>query len=198
MLRRALAFWIPAAVLATLACGLIYVVGQQGLRTAANDPQIQLAEDAATALDAGASPASVVGAATVDTSTSLAPFVVVYDPAGTVLASDGRLDGAAPVPPIGVLRHARSDPPNLVTWQPRSGLRFATATVPWSGGTVMAARSLREVERREDQALALAGLGWLAMLVGLAAASLLAAAVWPRPATPVDRSDHATRADPPT
>ena len=181
MLRRALAFWIPTALLATLACGLIYAVGQQGLRSGANDPQSQLAEDAAAALDGGASPASVAGGATVDASTSLAPFLVVFDTAGTVLASDGRLDGAPPVPPTGVLDHARSDPPNLVTWQPRTGLRFATVTVPWSGGTVMAARSLREVERREDQVLALTGLGWLAMLVGLAVASTVAAAIWPRP-----------------
>ena len=45
--------------------------------------------------------------------------------------------------------------PNVVTWQPREGVRVATVTARWGGGTVMAGRSLREVERREDQALLL-------------------------------------------
>jgi hypothetical protein len=49
-------------------------------------------------------------------------------------------------------------------------VRIATVTVRWSGGTVLAGRSLREVERLEAQALLLVGLGWAATLVGLALA----------------------------
>jgi hypothetical protein len=180
--RRALAFFLPVAVLATLCCGLVYAAVQQDLRSGANDPQIQLAEDAARALDAGEPAAGLVGSATVDIETSLAPFVAVYDPAGGVVATDGRLDGHYPVPPIGVLNHARQDPPNMVTWQPRPGVRIATVTVAWRGGTVLAGRSLREVERREDQALLIAGAAWLAMLVALAVAAVLAAWLWPSPA----------------
>ena len=54
------ALWIPIAVavtgLAALVCGAI----QQDLRQSANDPQVQLAEDAAAQLDQDVSPASVL------------------------------------------------------------------------------------------------------------------------------------------
>lgn len=122
--RRAVALFLPLAVLATLGCGLLYALVQQELRWGANDPQVQLAEDAARALDAGAVPAAVAGSSKVDVGISLAPFLVVYDTSGTVLAAGGRLDGADPVPPIGVLDQARTGSPNMVTWQPRAGVRL--------------------------------------------------------------------------
>jgi hypothetical protein len=179
LLRRALAVFLPLAVLATLTCGLVYTAVQQDLRLGANDPQVRLAEDAARALDAGARPASLVGSAKVDVATSLAPFVVIYDTSGEVLATDGRLDGHDPVPPPGVLDAARADPPNKVTWQPRAGVRIASVTVPWNGGTVLAGRSLREVERHEDSILLIATAAWAVMMVALAATALVAAWIWP-------------------
>ncbi len=178
-IRRALAFFVPSIVLAALACGLVYAAVQQDLRMGANDPQLQMAEDAARGLDAGAQPPALVGATKVDVAVSLAPFLAVYDLSGKVLATDGSLDGHDPVPPAGVLEAARADPPNMVTWQPRAGVRIASVTVPWSGGTVLAGRSLREVERREDQVLLLAVAAGLVMLVALAVASLIAARLWP-------------------
>src|SRR4249919_220504 len=141
--RRTLAFFLPGVVLATALCGLVYVAVQQDLRTGANDPQQQIVEDAAARLDAGAAPTAIVGPGTVDIARSLAPFVVVYDGSGAVLATDGMLDGVAPRVPHGVLESARASGRDAVTWQPRSGVRVATVTVPWSGGTVLAGRSLR-------------------------------------------------------
>jgi len=178
-LRRTLAIFLPVAVLATLCCGLVYTAVQQDLRMAANDPQLQLAEDAARALDAGAQPAGLVGAANVDIASSLAPFVVISDTSGAILATDGRLDGHDPVPPLGVLDAARADPPNKVTWQPRAGVRVASVTVPWKGGTVLAGRSLREVERQENDILVIAAAAWLVMMIALAAAALVASWLWP-------------------
>ena len=182
LLRRAFATFLPLAVLATCLCGIVYVAAQQGLRSGANDPQIQLAEDAAQALDGGVAPATVTGPGPVDVAASLAPFVVVFDRTGRVLASSGRLDGADPVPPLGVLQHAAADAPNIVTWQPRDGVRVATVTARWSGGTVMAGRALREVERREDQTLLLVAAGWVVTMVALALASLAAAFIGRDPA----------------
>jgi hypothetical protein len=179
LLRRAIALFLPVAVLATLCCGLVYIAIQQDLRSGGNDPQLQLAEDAAQSLDAGAAPLDVAGGPKVDVAQSLAPFVVVFDPSGHVLATDGRLDGQDPIPPTGVLDAARAHSPNVVTWQPRPGVRVATVTVPWQGGTVLAGRSLREVERREDQALLLVAAAWLAMIATLAATALVAAWLWP-------------------
>ena len=174
-LRRAILAFLPLVVLATGLAGTVYLVAQQGLRSGADSPQLQLAEDAARALDAGAAPATVTGPPTVDVAASLAPFLVAYDAAGRALAWSGELNGAAPVPPKGVLDAAVADPPNRVTWQPQPGVRIATVTVPWSGGTVLAGRSLREVERIEDQALLLVAAGWAATLVALAVACLAVA-----------------------
>jgi hypothetical protein len=179
LLRRALPFFLPSVVVATLACGVVYLAVQQDLRSGANDPQYQLSEDAAAALDGGAAPASLVGAVKVDIARSLAPFLVIFDASGGVLATSGVLDGHDPVPPRGVLDAARIHPPDTVTWQPRAGVRIAQVTVSWRGGTVLAGRSLREVERREDQALLIVAAAWLAGLAGLAGASVLAARLWP-------------------
>ena len=179
LVRTAFAVFLPFAVLATLLGGLVAVVAQQDLRTGADSPQLQLAEDAARALDTGAAAATVTGPATVDIAGSLAPFVVVFDASGHVLATSGRLDGADPAPPAGVLEHAAAGNPNRITWQPRPGVRVATVTVRWSGGRVMAGRSLREVERRVDVTQELVFLGWAATLVAPAVACVVAVRLLP-------------------
>ena len=181
-MRRAIALFLPAAVLATGWSGLVYVVVQQDLRSGANDPQEQLATDTAAELNAGAAPTTVVTGRMVDVGISLAPFVVVYDSAGKVVASDAQLDGAPPHVPADVLASVIARGRDAVTWQPRTGVRIATVTVPWSGGTVMAGRSLRLVEDRESQLGLLVGVGWLALLVALAVSVALASWMWPEPA----------------
>lgn len=185
-LRRAVAIFLPLAVLATLTCGLVYGEVQQALRSGANDPQFQLAEDAAARLDAGGTAASVVEAGrTVDPATSLATFEIVFDGDHSVLATNATLDGGSsasgsPAPPVGVLDAARPGSPNAVTWQPRDGVRIAAVVVAWRGGTVLVGRSLSRVEQLEFNAELIAGAAWLAMLVALAAASLAAAWLWRR------------------
>ena len=177
--RRTLALFLPAAVLAIALGGLVAVVAQQGIRTGANDPQEQLATDAAARLDRGAAPATVVGPILVDVARDLGPFVVVYDQAGSVLATDGRLDGLPPVVPAGVLVSARSTGRDAVTWQPRPGIRIATVTIPWGGGTVLAGRSLHLAEERTAATGLLVVAGLAATLVTLLVASFVAAAIWP-------------------
>lgn len=182
-LKRALAFFLPVAVLATLACGLVYLEVQQDQRSGANDPQYQLAQDAAARLDAGAGPSGVVDTGVaVDPSTSLAPFVIIFDAGHSVLAANATLDGGVPVPPAGVLDAARNGSPNAITWQPRAGVRIATVTVAWLGGFVLAGRSLARVEEQERNAELLAGAAWIFALGALAAASLVAACLWPHKA----------------
>jgi hypothetical protein len=85
-----------------IAVSLAFVV-QQELRSGANDPQEQLGADRAAQLNAGAAAGSLVTGPTVDLATSLAPFIVVYDAAGKVLATNGALDGAPPLISGGVL-----------------------------------------------------------------------------------------------
>jgi hypothetical protein len=115
----------------------------------------------------------------VDVARSLAPFLVIFDSTGKVLATDGQLDGHDPIPPSGVMASAANNPPDMVTWQPRGGVRIAAVVVSWDGGTVLAGRSLAQVEVRENNALLITLAAWVAMLVALALASLAAAWLWP-------------------
>ena len=158
---RTIKAWAPLALASIGLTFLVYLVFQQAGRMGANDPQIQMAEDAAARLEGGASPAEVVPADTVEISTSLAPFVVVFDPGGAVLASSAELHGAAPALPDGVLAYAQTHGEDRITWQPEPGVRMAAVVVPYPGGAVLAGRPLREVESRVDTigSLCLLGLG---------------------------------------
>jgi hypothetical protein len=162
-----LAAWLLAALVATAMGGLTYVAVQQALRQGANDPQVQMAEDAAVALAGGAAPAAVVPPTRIDPSRSLAPYLIVFDDAGQPVASSDVLAGGTPSPPAGVFDYTRTHLEDRFTWQPAPGVRDAVVVVRYSGassGFVMAGRSLREVEARESQLSAMVGLTWLAAL----------------------------------
>jgi hypothetical protein len=149
--------------------GLVYVAVQQSYRQGANDPQIQMAEDAAAQLETGQQPATVVGSTTVDMARSLAPFMIVYDEAGNVLAASVQLDGSVPPIPPGVLAAAQQSGENRLTWQPQEGVRMASVVTRFGGshpGYVLAGRSLREVEARVDRLTQVTGLAWVVGLVG--------------------------------
>jgi len=179
-LRRGLTIWLPVAAAATVLAGLIYAAVQHDLRSGANDPQVQMAEDAARALDHGALPSSVVAPSAVDMATSLAAFLIVVDRSGQPVASSAELHGRSPVPPAGVLDAARRTGENTLTWQPEAGVRIASVTVPYRDGYVVAGRSLRLVEQRESDVELIVGLGWLATLVVSAVVTAVALTVLAR------------------
>ena len=167
ILKNIVRYWLPLSVVITLLSGLVYGAGQQVLRWAANDPQIQMAEDAANALTNGQAPQTVVPAASVDIASSLAPYLVVFDDAGKPVASSGLLHGQPPTLPSGVFDYVRQHGEDRITWQPEPGVRSATVITRVSGsrpGFVLAGRSLREVEQRESQLELIVGLGWLGTL----------------------------------
>ena len=74
--------WLPLAIVTAGLCALVYLTVQQSLRLGANDPQIQMAEDAASSLNGGASTESVLPSSKVEIADSLAPFVIVFDSSG--------------------------------------------------------------------------------------------------------------------
>lgn len=161
--------WLPLVVVITAMCGLIYLSVQQALRHGANDPQIQMAEDAADALSRGEPVESVLPVSQVDLSRSLAPFVIVFNDAGKPVASNGSLNGSIPAFPPGVFDYVRKNGEDRITWQPEPGVRIASVVVGYTGtqpGFVVAGRSLREVEIREDQVQTLAGLAWIVTVLG--------------------------------
>jgi hypothetical protein len=175
LFRRAIAIWLPIACASSVLAMTIYVGVQQGQRSDANDPQLQLARDAASEIAAGTPANQVVIGPSVDVSTSLAPWLTVYGGDGAVLASTGTIEGHAPVIPDAARTDAQTGE-RTFTWEPRDGLRFATVAEPTTGGTVVAARSMAEIESRESQTLMLAGLGWLAALAAAAVGTV--AGVW--------------------
>jgi hypothetical protein len=156
--------WLPIAGAVVALCFLVYAAVQQALRESANDPQIQMAEDAANAFAAGTVPQSLAPAATIDIGRSLAPFLIFYDDSGKVLASSASLHGELPSPPHGVFEYVRQHSEERVTWQPEPGVRIASVIVRVNGpqyGFVLAGRSLREVEKREARLMTQAGAGLL-------------------------------------
>jgi hypothetical protein len=159
--------WLIGAVVVTCLSFMVYGAVQQVLRQSANDPQIALAEDAAAALLRGAKPDSIVGTQQVEIEHSLSPFLIVFDTNGKPLASSGVLDGNVPTLPVGVLEYTAQHGQDRITWQPRSDARIAAVIQHYGGtapGFVLAGRSLREVERREDSLLMMVAFGWLVTL----------------------------------
>jgi hypothetical protein len=74
------------------------------------------------------------------------------------------------------LEYVRSHGEDRVSWQPEPGVRIAAVIIRYQGaqsGFVLAGRSLREVEVREDNAEAYAGAAWVVTL----AATLIACAL---------------------
>ncbi len=161
--------WLPLAVITTAFCGLAYVTVQQSLRQGANDPQIQMAEDAAAALDRGESAGTVVPRGGQDIARSLAPFLILYDAQGKPQQASALLGGQLPDYPIGALQAAGNSGENRVTWQPQADVRIASVAVPYQGGYVVAGRSLREVETREAQIQTIAFLTWILTLIAVLA-----------------------------
>lgn len=160
-----LRLWLFGILLLTAGALGAYIVQQQLQRHAANDPQLQLADDGAVALEHGRAPAQLVSGDTVDIARSLAPFIVILDDAGNPIASSGRLDGRTPVPPAGVLASVRSLGEERVTWAPHPGLRLASVVRRVTGaqpGFIVAARSLAETQDRIASLGRLIATAWLA------------------------------------
>ena len=154
----------------TVIFGAIYAAVQHDLRMSANDPQIQLVEDAKHALESGAAPKEVAFGQ-IDLGQSLAPFLEVFDRSGNVVSTSGTLNGNAPQPPPGVFTYLKNHSQDRFTWEPRSGARFAAVATAYRDGFVLSARSLREVEHRENEVFLIADAGWLiASLLVLAGA----------------------------
>ena len=157
--------WLPFAVMGLALVLLINITLQQSYRQAANDPQIQLAEDAVNAINAGALPESQVSNQPVNISESLDTVLIVTNLKGVILASSARIGTDLPIPPLGSLTNG-----HRFTWQPQSGVRMAAVVVRYSAdgsGYVIASRNIREVEQREDNLNLVTAIDFLGLLVGV-------------------------------
>ena len=179
-LLRLIKAWLPFAFIVTAFCGLVYGTVQQSYRQSANDPQIQMAEDAAAALGGnGSSTQSLPLSGTVDIGQSLSPYMVFYNDAGAPTGGNGLLDGQFPRLPAGIFDYVRAAGETRVTWQPEADIRQAIVVTRVDGaqpGFVMAGRSLREVEIREDKLGLMVCAAWFVTMLGTLA--LVAAGFW--------------------
>ena len=173
LLSRVLPVWLPIIVAATVLTLLVFAALQQNLRMGANDPQVQMAEDAAARLNAGAGPDSVTPAQQVDMARSLAPFLIVFGHDGRPLASSALLDGQTPLPPRGVFDSIPQGGRSEITWAPRPDVREAAVIVAYRNGDILAGRSLRLVEQRADALARAVIVLWLVMLISSGLAILL-------------------------
>lgn len=161
-------YWLLVAVIIVGFYFSMYAAVQQVLRQGANDPQIQMAEDTAAKLAAGQSIQSIMPTEKVDIATSIAPYMIVFDANGTPIASSAQINGQTPSFPSSVFDFVRKNGEDLITWQPQDGVRSAVVVTQFKGtstGFVLAGRSLREVEIRENNLLLLLNLGWITMLI---------------------------------
>lgn len=153
----------------SLVCFLVFLSGQFLLRSSANDPQIEIAENLARVYSLG-SPIQMQPLIPIEQSLSL--FAMVADNTGTVVTSTGLLHNAIPQPPKTLFTDANTE--RRTTWQPEKNVRIATVVVPFHtpsiNGYVLTGRSLKETESRTNMLMVYAGLAWI---LGLAAMALV-------------------------
>ena len=153
-----------AAVVITGLCLLVYATVQQNHRSNANYPQLQLARDIANRVASNQQYEHLLPTDRIELSQSLGLFVTLYNNNGMPVQSTGMLDGKLPQIPKGVLDFARSNKEDVLTWQPREGVRQAVvieSTGNADKGFVMAGRSLEEVERHESNLVQMVFIAWV-------------------------------------
>ena len=145
-LKETFVKWLPLGISIVLISGLIYFVVEQSYRSSANDPQVQISEDVATAIQGGNDPSSLLGSSTVDMANTLSNIAIIYDDSGKVVASTGTLNNNVPTLPKGVLDTTRKNGSDTFTWSPDGKNRYAANTkafdVSGTKGFVIIARSL--------------------------------------------------------
>lgn len=156
--------YATAILIVTVLSGLIYISVQQSQRSEANDPQLQIARDISDHLNKNQSIERLMAGDTVEISQSLAVFEVLYDSNGEPVRSTGLLDGKLPKIPKGVFEFTKTTGEDVLTWQPRSGIRMAmvieSVRLP-DISFVAVGRSLKEVEKRINSLRTMLLIGWL-------------------------------------
>ncbi len=162
-------WWYVLLIISSGMCLLVYAAVQQNYRQSANDPQVQLAQSAASLLSSGRALNQIVPAEQIDMATSLVPYIMVFGSDGSVLASSATLNGTVPTPPRGVFSSTEArGGEDRFTWQPQRGVRSAAVVVRArvADGTryVLVGRSLREVESRISSLGLIVFAAWCCMM----------------------------------
>jgi hypothetical protein len=156
-------------IIVTLIFGTLYVAIQQSIRMGVNDQEVQLTDDLSAAIAAGAKPTDLDPGRPIDMAKSLAPVVALFDAAGKQIVSSALVNGKPLSVPAGVFEAARAKGEDRLTLEPAPGVRLAAVVRYYDGagqtgtttaGFALAARSLREAERRISDIGTIVLIGW--------------------------------------
>lgn len=144
--------FLAFSVFVTAMIVFVYAVAQNILRSEADDPQIQMAEEASFLLNHNAPMGPIVPEIGVELSESLKPFLQIYDEKGSLLDGNATMNGISPKIPKSALSYAKDHGgKNRLTWRLESGAKIAAVIYHYGGknpGYAVAGRSLRETENR--------------------------------------------------
>jgi hypothetical protein len=158
-----------ALIIITVVMLTIYATAQQSYRTAANDPQLQIARDMRKALSEGKPINKLFPVNEIDLKESLAVFAELFDKNGRPIQSSGLLNGVLLQPPQGIFSYTNEHDEDVLTWQPQNNIRMAMVFEKTNDndiGFIAVGRSLQETEIRESNLIRMILIAWIAC-VGL-------------------------------
>ncbi|MBP9669514.1 MAG: hypothetical protein KBE09_04470 [Candidatus Pacebacteria bacterium] len=161
--------WLQYAIIILFIGGMAFLGLQQQYRHGANDPQVQIVDDVARAVEGGVNPAQIIPNPSTDIAVSLSPFLAAFSADRVMTLSSGVVDGSAPTISPDIFAAAKAKGEYRTTWEPKEGVRVALVLRALKDGTYIASgRNLREVDARISQLHALAWMGiGLALLLTL-------------------------------
>jgi len=165
--KNILIIWIVIAFMATFTSSVVYLVSQQSVRLGANEIPAQLATETSIKLQSGQSAKKAIPTVKVEITKSLNAFIMVFNNNKNLVATSGMIGDFQPIYPTNVLDNVSEKNDSRVTWQPTNGLRYATVAIKYSGGYIVAARSLLETEKLIDKIGKLVCITWIACIAFL-------------------------------
>jgi Na+-translocating ferredoxin:NAD+ oxidoreductase RnfG subunit len=176
---RTVIIFLLLVALITVIFGTIYATVKQTYRNNANDPQVEVVDQVASLIEQDIPLDAILGGSDqVDMSKSLGLFVMIFDKDKKLISASAQLDGQTPTPPDNTFERAKQDGENRFTWEPKDGVRIAAVLKAVDDkGYVLAGRSLREVENRQQDLIRIILISWI---VAIPLALLLTLALKPR------------------
>lgn len=167
--------FVVLAALVSVIFGTVHVAVQGSYRANANDPQVEVTGQVTDVINQNVPLDAIVSdAEQIDMSKSLSLFVMIFDNDKKLAGASAVLDGQPPVPPAGTFDVAKSKGQDRFTWEPKKGVRVAAVLKYVDGkGYVLAGRSLKEIEMREQDLMKLIATGWAISVLLVLILSLL-------------------------
>lgn len=166
-MKKFISIWLILMLAGIFTAGCAYISTQQSLRSGADGPAVTAVRQAMVKLENGETPQNALPEKT-DIRTSQTPFVYIYDSDKNLVASSAAYGSESIAYPVSVLSEIDKRGENRVTWQPKTGLRFATVGIQFVGGYIIGCYPLSETENTISHISALLLIGSALYAVGSA------------------------------